>query len=152
MRRSEKAVTDPAELEKIICAGKVCRLALVAEPAPYIVPLNYGYRDNVLYFHCARQGRKIELLQRNPLVGFEIDIDLGIVEGKKSCNWGAHYRSVIGHGRVEFVDALAQKRQALDLIMAQYAEGDFDYPDKAVQGTTVFKLQIEQMTGKQAGA
>lgn len=151
MRRSEKAVTDPQQLEEIIRAGRICRLALAAEPAPYIVPLNYGFAEGVLYFHCAAEGRKIELLQQNPQVGFEIDIDLGLRQGESACHWGARYRCVIGHGRVEFVEGSGAKRRALDLLMAQYAEGEFDYPEKAICETTIFKLVIAEMTGKQAG-
>ncbi|HEY5674717.1 MAG TPA: pyridoxamine 5'-phosphate oxidase family protein [Malonomonas sp.] len=150
MRRNEKAVTDPAELTEILRAGRVCRLAIAAEPAPYIVPLNYGYRDGVLYFHSAQQGRKIELLRQNPLVGFEISLDLGIVTGEQACNWGARYRSVIGCGRIEFIEGLEEKRRGLDAIMAQYAPGDFSYPAAAVQGTCLYKLLISDISGKQA--
>ena len=150
MRRSEKAVTDPAEQEQIIRAGKVCRLAIHAKPAPYIVPLNYGFRDGVLYFHSAPEGRKIDLLRQNPLVGFEISLDLGIVAGENACNWGARYRSAIGHGRIEFIEDLEEKRQALDAIMAQYTEGEFSYPDAAINGTCIYRLLIAEMTGKQS--
>lgn len=150
MRRNEKAVTDPAELQQILRDGRICRLAITAEPAPYIVPLNYGYRDAVLYFHSALAGRKIELLRQNPLVGFEISLDLGIATGAQACNWGARYRSVIGFGRIKFIDDLEEKRHGLDAIMAQYAPGDFSYPDATIKGTCVYKLQITEMTGKQS--
>ena len=152
MRRSEKAITNPAELEQILWQGKVCQLAIVDEPTPYLVPLNYGYRDKVFYFHSAGQGRKIELLKRNPLVSFSVYIDLGIIEAEQSCNWGARFRSVIGRGRVEFVEDLAQKQTALELLMQQYSDASFDFPAPAVAGITIFKLVIEQMIGKQSRA
>ncbi len=150
MRRSEKAVTEPAELEQIIRCGTLCRLAIKAEPAPYIVPLNYGYRDGTLYFHSALEGRKIELLRQSPLVGFEISLEQEIVAGEQACNWGARYRSVIGHGRIEFIETLEEKRRGLDLIMAQYAKGDFSYPEAAIQGTCLYKLLIAELSGKQS--
>jgi len=150
MRRNEKAVTDPDELTQILRDGRICRLAITAEPAPYIVPLNYGYRDAVLYFHSALAGRKIELLRQNPRVGFEISLDLGIATGAQACNWGARYRSVIGHGRIKFIERLEEKRRGLDAIMAQYAPGEFTYPDATVNATCVYKLQIVAMTGKQS--
>jgi len=150
MRRSEKAISAPADLEKIIRAGRICRLALAAEPAPYIVPLNFGYLDGSLYFHSAPEGRKLDLMRQQPRVGFEISLDLGIVEGEQACNWSARYRSVLGFGRIEFIDDLEEKRRALDLIMGQYAQGDFTYPEAAVRKTCIYKLMIEQMTGKQS--
>lgn len=150
MRRREKAVTDMAGLEQILWQGKVCQLAIPDVPAPYILPLNYGYRDEVLYFHSAPEGHKLELLRHNSLVGFSIVIDLGIVEAEQACNWGARFRSVIGHGRVEFVEDLDEKRTALNLLMMQYAGKEFDFPQAAIEGTTVFKLVIESMSGKQS--
>ncbi len=150
MRRREKAVTDIAGLEQILWQGKVCQLAISDLPAPYIVSLSYGYRDGVLYFHSAAEGHKIELLNCNPLVGFSVVIDLGIVEGEQGCSWGAGFRSVVGHGRTEFIEDLESKRTALKLLMAQYGEGDFDFPQQAIEGTTVFRLVIEEMTGKQS--
>ena len=150
MRRSEKEITDRLELEQIIRAGRVCRLALADRPAPYLVPLNYGYRDGALYFHSAPAGRKIELMRKDPCVGFEISLDLGIVEGEQGCNWSARYRSVLGHGRIEFIEELEEKRLALGVIMAQYAEGEFTFPEASVQRTSIYRLVIEQLSGKQS--
>jgi len=150
MRRREKAVTDIAGIEQILWQGKVCQLAIIDLPAPYIVSLSYGYRGGVLYFHSAAEGHKIDLLRCNPLVGFSVVIDLGIVEGEEACNWGARFRSVVGHGRVEFVQDVESKRIALKLLMAQYGDGDFDFPQQALEGTTVFRLVIEEMAGKQS--
>jgi hypothetical protein len=152
MRRREKAVTDIAGLEQILWQGKVCQLAIQDVLAPYIVSLNYGYKGGVLYFHSAAEGHKVELLKCNPLVGFTVVIDLGIVESEEPCNWGARFRSVVGHGKVEFIEDLESKRSALKLLMAQYGEGDFDFPEQAIEGTTVFRLVIEAMTGKQSRA
>ncbi len=150
MRRREKAVVDIAGLEQILRQGKVCQLAIPDLPAPYIVSLNYGYRDEVLYFHAAAEGHKIDLLHCNPQVGFSVVIDLGIVEGDAGCSWGARFRSVVGHGQIEFIQDLESKRSALKQLMTQYAAGDFDFPRQALEGTTVFRLVIAEMTGKQS--
>lgn len=150
MRRREKAVTEFAGLEQILWQGKVCQLAIPDLPAPYIVPLSYGYRAGVLYFHSAATGHKIELLRGDPPVGFSVVIDLGIVEGQQGCSWGARFRSVIGQGRIAFIEDLEQKRSALKQLMAQYAEGEFDFPQQAIEETTVFSLVIAEMTGKQS--
>lgn len=150
MRRREKAVTESGGLEQILWQGKVCQLAITDLPAPYIVSLNYGYRGGVLYFHSAAAGHKIELLRQNPLVGFSVVIDLGIIEGEEACNWGARFRSVVGHGRIEFIEDIASKRSALTLLMSQYADREFDFPVKALEATTVYRLVIIEMTGKQS--
>lgn len=152
MRRSEKAVTSTVELEQILWQGKVCHLAIPDLPTPYLVPLNYGYRNRTLYFHSAAEGHKIELLKANPLVSFSVVIDLGVIEAERACNWGARFRSVVGAGRVEFIQDMEEKEDALQVLMTQYSDKDFDLPDDAVKATTVFKLAIEQMVGKQSRA
>ena len=56
MRRKEKEITDKTAMESIILKSSVCRLALSEENRPYIVPLCFGYEDDTLYFHSAREG------------------------------------------------------------------------------------------------
>jgi len=57
---------------------------------------------------------------------------------------------VVGQGQVEFIEALEEKRRALGVIMAQYAPGEFTFPEVSVQRTLIYRLVIEQMTGKQS--
>jgi len=65
MRRKEKEITDSAEIEQIIRKARVCRLGLVDDREPYVVPVCFGYEKNAFYFHCAPEGRKIELIKKN---------------------------------------------------------------------------------------
>lgn len=152
MRRREKAVTETAGLENILWEGRVCQLALADIPAPYIVTLNYGYREGILYFHSAPEGHKIALLEQAGQVGFAVAIDKGVVVSEVACGWGTRFRSVVGHGRVEFIEALDEKRKALEILMAQYTERKFDLPESAIAETTVFRLIIDEMTGKESRA
>ena len=151
MRRKEKEITDAQEIESIIRKSQVCRLALVDDGRPYIVPLCFGYRNNTLYFHSAIEGRKIEILKRNPQVCFEFDIDTQIHAGETACDWGMNYRSVIGSGTASFIDDAAEKQEALDIIMRQYADGVFGYSDNTLKKTRVIKVEISSMTGKKSG-
>ena len=150
MRRKEKEITDKSEIEAIIRKSQVCRLGLSDEGLAYIVPLCFGYDGKHLYFHSARQGRKIEILQRNNRVCFEFDIDTRIHSGKTACDWGMQYRSVIGYGTAGLIEEPDEKRRALDLIMGQYANGAFEYSDKALKKTLIIKVNISHMTGKKS--
>ena len=150
MRRKEKEITNKSEIESIIRNSLVCRLGIADNGTPYIVPLCFGYKDNCLYFHSAREGRKIEILKRNSKVCFEFDVNLKVQSGKAACDWGMQYRSVIGYGRASFVEDPEEKRMALDAIMAQYADGAFEYSEKALGKVLVIKVEIETMTGKKS--
>jgi nitroimidazol reductase NimA-like FMN-containing flavoprotein (pyridoxamine 5'-phosphate oxidase superfamily) len=148
MRRKDKEIADRNEIESIISNSRVCRLAMVDEAGPYIVPLCFGFRNNTLYFHSAAEGKKLGLLRKNPRVCFELDCDTEVLTREKACDFGMHYKSVIGFGTVVFLEVAAAKREALDIIMNHYAEGAFDYPDASVNRMSVFKVEIDTMTGK----
>ena len=150
MRRKEKEITAKDEIESIIRKSTVCRLGLVDDSWPYIVPLCFGYRNNALYFHTAKEGRKIEILKRNNQLCFEFDIQTELKPGKTACAWGMKYCSVIGYGTALFIEDPEQKRQALDIIMAQYADGAFEYSQKAFDQALVIKVDITEMSGKKS--
>lgn len=150
MRRSDKAVTEQAAIEKILRAGRTCQLAFAAEPVPYLVTLNYGYHEGTLYFHSAREGRKIELTKKNRAAAFTVALDLGLIKAENACDWSVRFQSVVGHGTITLLESLEEKQRGLDLFMAQYSDETFSYPEKMLQATAVFKLAISEMTVKQS--
>lgn len=83
MRRADREITDRAELLEVIAGCDVCRLAINDEEVPYILPLNFGEEVRgdklLLYFHGAAEGRKYELISRDPQVSFEMDCSHRIV-------------------------------------------------------------------------
>ena len=151
MRRKEKEITDKTAIESIILRSSVCRLAFSEEDRPYIVPLCFGYEDDTLYFHSAREGRKLDILRKNNKVCFEFDIDNEIVEADDACRWTMNFQSVIGLGRGSIIDDIEAKRKAFNIIMQQYSRNSYEYPDKTVKKIVIIKVEIEHMTGKQSG-
>ena len=151
MRRSEKEITEKTEIESIIRQSMVCRLALSDGQSPYIVPLCFGYSNDTLYFHCAKEGKKLDILRQNNRVCFEFDIGAEAKPGKTACDWGLAYKSVVGFGQVVMVEDAAEKRKALGLITAQYAGKVYKITDGAAKETVVFKVEISSMTGKKSG-
>lgn len=151
MLRNDKKAAELSEIEEILLSGRICQLAFAADPAPYIVTLNYGYQENNLYFHSAAKGSKIDLAKRNPQVGFSVSIDLGVIENSQACDWNTRFRSVVGHGELRFLNNLKEKKQALEQIMAHYSEKKFTFPEKILQQTTVYSIAITEITSKQSG-
>ena len=150
MRRKEKEITEKSAIETIIKKSLVCRLALSDDNSPYIVPLSFGYKDNVLYFHGSLKGKKIDIIKKNQRVCFEFDINTEIVKAEDACHWSMKYKSVIGFGKAVFLEDLDEKRKALNIIMSQYSDRTFQFNDATLKGTVVIKVKIESMTGKQS--
>jgi len=149
MRKAEREIRDQARILAIMKEALVCRLGLADEGRPYVVPMNFGLGEGCLYLHCAREGRKLDILRKNNRVCFEMDLLREIKQGPTACNWGARYESVIGFGRASFVEDPQEKRAALDRIMDHYgAEGPFSYADAVLTETEVIKVSIESVTGK----
>ena len=151
MRLKDREISDESNIKTIINKALVCRLGMINENTPYVVPLCFGYHDNALYFHSALKGLKIDCIRKNPNVCFEFDLNTEVKEAENACDWGMIYQSVIGFGKAEFIEDSNEKRNALGIIMAQYSDKPFEFPENKVKATAVIKVEIESMTGKQAG-
>lgn len=153
MRRHERQIREKEELVDILQTAAVCRIAISTFSAPYIVPMNFGFIWNEkleLFFHCADAGRKLELLSVNNRVGFEIDCGLELVQNDKPCDWGMHYRSIIGTGQITIVDGDEDKKKALDSIMRHYKfrSEQIVYDDAVLRRTRVLRLMADELSGK----
>lgn len=152
MRRKDQQVTDPRLINELLATATVCRLALVDAGEPYIVPVNYGFREGALYIHSAPVGRKIEALRRHPRVCFEIESPVTITRHAEPCHWGAKARSLIGYGHVQMITDDEEKRRGLDAIMAHYGKSDANHYDpKELAAVVILRIQIESLTCKQLG-
>ena len=153
MRRREQEITDPNELASILEYGIVCRLGIHDGSVPYIVPMNYGYADGKLYFHSARKGKKIDLLKENNLVCFEVDAFLSLEKKPDPCEWGMHYKSIIGSGTISFIEDRDEKIRCLHIIMNHYARDAADewtFREPMVNAIVIMELEIVTLTGKRS--
>lgn len=153
MRRKEREVTDIGRIREIISACTCCRLGLNDDGRVYIVPLNFGWREKdgslTLYFHGAKEGRKIGLIKKTGYAAFEMDGECQIKGGDTPCSYTAMYQSVMGEGRIEIIEDRAEKRDALDRIMLHNTgrEG-WEYPDEMLDATCVYKLEADNFSCK----
>jgi len=152
MRRKEREITEIKAVEEIIDRAQICRLAMCVDDQPYVVPLCFGYRAGALYFHCALEGKKLDIVRRNSNVCFECDVDTELVVSGNPCEWGMKGRSVVGFGKISLIEEPRAKRDGFDVIMEHYgAKGPFSYKEKGLEKAMIMKVQIEKMTGKKVG-
>ena len=151
MRRTDKEITNRREIDTILSKATMCRIGLVGNNVAYIVPLNFGYKNNCLYFHSAPIGKKIELITKNNIVCFEVDIDHEIIDSGILCEWSSKYASVIGYGKASFITDPSLKKDALNIIIDHYSPGtSYNFPTKNLHEVTIIKIEITQMTGKKS--
>jgi hypothetical protein len=151
MRRAEKEITNRREIDMILSKATVCRIGFYDQQTPYIVPMNFGYKDNCLYLHSAPQGKKIELLKRNPRVCFEVEHNIEIINTGIPCQWSMSYSSVIGYGTASILTNIEQKQKALQILIDHYSPGtSYVFPEKKLNDIAIIKIEITQMTGKKS--
>ena len=152
MRKKEREITDINEMESIISRADVCHLAFAVDDTPYIVTMNFGYTGGerrYLFFHCATEGRKLDMIRKNNRVCFELETDHEVYSGDKGCDWGMKYSSVVGYGRIFIATDEKERKEGLDNILAHYGGSrNYSYDEKVLQQTTILRLEISEMTGK----
>ena len=155
MRRKDREITDKKIIEEFISKQNIIRIGFYDKKNEevYVVPVNYGYiidkEQYTFYIHGGKGGRKYELSKDEPNVGFEIDGNYKLIEGKDACNFSAKYQSVIGNGKIKIIEDLEEKKKGLDIIMNHSTgKSGFEYKQRMVENVAIYKLIAEKLTCK----
>jgi len=157
MRRKDREMGDLNEIVRIIDRCDVCHMGLSEDGRPYVVPLSFGYSvqgNKIAFcFHCASEGRKIEMIRKNPKVCLQFDCGHRLMTGDKACDCTTEYESVIAFGTAELVADRDEKIRALTQLMKHYEKGEtFDFDSRMVDLVTVIQVKAEQIGGKRKKA
>lgn len=150
MRRKKQLLSEAETIEIL----KSCTSGVLAvsgdDDYPYAVPLSYVYKDGRLFFHLAREGHKMDGINRNDKVSFCV-IEKDEVIQK---TFTTHFRSAIVFGRAHILTEDDEKRYALECLLEKYS------PDYLAEGqqeiahswnrVCMAEIKIEHMTGKAA--
>lgn len=157
MRRQDREIKDYSVILDIINSLPIGHLAMNDAGKPYGVTMNYlseldADRNAVLYFHGAKEGRKAEILARDPHVYFFAERDDGpkvIVRPNGTKSVTNLYVSVAGEGVMELVEDAAEKRRVLLAMANAFSDEPIEsIPDAVVERTAVWKLVLNGVTGK----
>ena len=157
MRRKDREITERQAIIDIIENCQCCRIGFQDDGEIYIVPLNFGFECNgksmVFYFHGAKEGRKIDLIDRSPNVGFELDTNHEVYtknDNGAACTYTARFQSVIGTGKVSMVNNADEKKHGLLLLMQHATQkSQWVFDEKMLNAVAVFKLEVEKLSCKE---
>lgn len=151
MRKYRQEISDAGELEQILTGNTICRVAMLDRGRPYLLPFNYGYHQGSLYIHCAREGRKLDILRKDPGVCFEVEDQVGIIQGDTACKWSTRYRSIVGEAVAEILEEPHELRSGLEHIMRAHGAPELnDFPDSLLKRMLIIRLDINSMSGKRS--
>ena len=159
MRRKDREVLGDENIAKIIEQCTTCHVAMADDAdasMPYVIPLSFGYSLNngvlELYFHCAHVGKKLDCIRKNPNVAFSMCVENRIeIHEDVYCKSGRFYASVVGQGKAEIVEDVAEKCRGLSLLMERQAAGSAQHPNSAQSPQSAVPHKFE-FTPAQAAA
>ena len=156
MRRRDREITDQNKIQDILNTCSYLHLGLSDDGMPYVVPLNYGLvKDEIdghyiIYLHGAHEGRKLDIIKKNPNCCFTMERNVAPFEGRMACQHGMVYESIMGVGKVSIVDDPEEKMLALTALMkTQTGRDDFQFDERMVSIVTVMRIDVSELTAKQ---
>ena len=153
IRRKEKAISNINEIKDIIARTRFITVAMCADDNPYLVTITHGYdlNNDVIYFHCAQEGKKIDVLNRNNRVWGEALIDYGYQKDKCDHLYAsAHFK-----GTVSFIDDVDEKRKALEILIKHQEKNpskvyNQQVNEESIRKVHIGKIKVEYLSGKKS--
>lgn len=158
LRRMDREIKNESLIDLILSSATHLNIALANQNELYIVPLNYIYdpEQKNIYFHGAKDGKKIDLLQKNPRVWGSAVIDHGFGEGQ--CE--NLYASVVFSGNFSFVENHETKLMILRKQIDKQSGDKEEMKDRLIEmtskdnslfaGTVFGRIKIDSITGKRS--
>lgn len=149
VRRKDRAITEE-EARSVLEKAEYGFLGTVSpESEPYVVPLSFTVGGGKVYFHCAREGEKLDNITANPSVCFCV---VGPTEPVYDAGFSTYYESCMVFGTAREVTDEAEKRAMLLELARKYLPDDMDKADEAItrswNRTALYAVSMDRVTGK----
>lgn len=154
MRRKDKEIVEQKVMVSIIEKAIICRVGMCWQDEPYVIPMNFGYRNHYIFLHSASEGRKLDILRNNNKVCIEFDVDVEMLQSQEVCKTSMKYKSILIFGTAVILKDVAEKKRALDIIIHHYDNHNFPplfhYSEEVMEKVIMIKVKVEKMTGKES--
>lgn len=153
IRRKDKEITDETQLKKVLKSSKYVTIALCKDNQPYLVSLSHGYDEehHCLYFHCAKEGKKLVYLKSNNVVWGQTLLDFGPSEDDDCSQL---YASVHFSGKVTLIEDVDEKCRAIECMINQLGKNPEALKAKLnndrLKNTAIGRIDIDYMSGKKS--
>ncbi len=148
MRRKEKAMSKEETLEVLEQAEYGVLATISGDNTPYAVPMNFVCVGDVIYFHCALEGHRLENIKGNSSVCLNV-VDSVVLMPEK---FNTQYRSVTAFGTISIVENEEEKRKGIkaiaDKLSPEFPKEGMEYINSAFHNMHVLRMDVTKMTGK----
>ena len=148
------SIEEQERIEKVIKTCQLCYVGMADENGyPYVLPMNFGYENGIIYLHSSQEGRSIRTLNKNPqvCVTFCSEPELIWQHPEVACSYRMKAGSVVCEGKVVFEEGFVEKEKALNIIMKHYSDREFKYSVPAVKNVKIWIIEIAKVMAKEFG-
>lgn len=159
VRQENLVCTDDKRIDQFLSRTRTGYLGLTDGELPYVVPLNFVWMNEAVYFHGAAHGRKIDLIHANPNCCFTVAEDYGTMVNPIPAKTDTAYTSVMLFGALETVTDLNEATAVMQAMLDKYVPGYYDkslspshvekYRSSLGSHTVVFRLIPSERTAKE---
>lgn len=159
MRQSTMEVTDKEKIIDFLHKTNIGHLGLVDEQIPYVIPLNYVWFNDCLYFHGASEGRKTRIIRKNNHACFTVSESRGVMSNPIPAKVDTAYMSVLIFGEVTLLENIEEARDVMQAMLNKYVPGYYEKPlakshlEKYVSSlgskTAIYKITPSDITAKE---
>ena len=139
MRRSKQVLSQEDSIAVLEKATSGVLAVSGDDNYPYAVPVSFVYADGKIFFHCAKSGHKLDVIDEDKIVPEE---------------YTTYFRSVIAFGKARILEEEAEKRSAIEKLAAKYTPDDeagrLAEIDKEFKALCMVEIAIEHLSGKEA--
>lgn len=128
LRNRERNCTNTDKIKHFLEHAQTGFLGLSLEDVPYVIPLNFVWLNNAIYFHGASEGRKITYIENNPFACFTIGESYGTITSPIPAGTDTAYMSVIIEGTMHPVTDLNEATAAMQVMLDKYVPGYYNRP------------------------
>jgi hypothetical protein len=144
------------EMTEVLISAEVGRIALSDSSKPYIVPLNFLYQNGKIAFHCAFDGKKLDIISKNPNCCFEVDEFKGEVSYHYDSLCHLDFDSVLVFGKARIENDEGLKLQFFEKLHSKYkelyrkpiSEGGVRFDKTRLHEACCVVIDIEELTGR----
>lgn len=149
MRRKTKELSKEETIEILQNASYGSVAILGDNGYPYCFPINFAFANNQIIFHGAKEGYKNDLIKNECKCSFNAVSEETLLPKE----FDTLYKSVIAFGTVKSLEDTEEKKTAAMLLIQKYSnnfkEDGAKYIDRAIDGTAVYVIDVEHITGKE---
>ncbi|MCH5291908.1 MAG: pyridoxamine 5'-phosphate oxidase family protein [Treponema sp.] len=147
MRRNKQQLSDQECVELLKQEPRGVLALLGDDGYPYTVPMDFFYDEGKLYFHCAKEGHKIDAIKKCGKASFCV-MDKGF---RRQDEWALNIKSVVAFGRIRLVEDRKETMARVRQLGNKYNPSP-EAVEKELERTAdivqCLEFQIEHMTGK----